>query len=207
MRYSATALFAAAVLVSGCKKTEKAPVAEPPAAGSAAPAATPPPAAAPVEPAAPATPPPAAPAADGPIVPSATLAGITMALPKPKGAPESGAWKAVPGGVDGDRRTNYTDKGSEYWVGLRLLDCNLPMVKEAAAKPAGERGELAYCFDEATGKLKDYPLYAPSELVRAVKTGHLVVIATLGVTGQTKLKGADLEAFLESLDLASFAKL
>lgn len=175
MRYSATALFVAAVLLSGCNNTEKAPAAAPPVAG--------------------------------PVVPSATLAGITMALPKPQGAPESGAWKTVPGGVDGDRRTNYTDKGTEYWVGLHLLDCNLPLVREAAAKPAGERGEFAYCFDTPTGKLKDYPLYAPSELVRAVKTGHLVVIASIGVTGQTTLKGADLEAFLESLDLASFATL
>jgi hypothetical protein len=133
---------------------------------------------------------------------------VAITLPAPKGAPASGRWRSAPsptGGTgDGDRLANFID-GNDYWVSVRFLDCNLPAVKETADKP--KRGAFAFCFDTATGKLKDFPLFTPSDSLRAVKVGHLAIIATLGVTGQTKLTAADLEAFLESLDLAEIAKL
>jgi hypothetical protein len=151
---------------------------------------------------------PAPSAASSSVVPLATLAAI--ALPVPKGVPASGRWRSAPsptgGSGDGDRLANYVD-GNDYWLSVRFLDCNLPAVKATADKPSAERGEFTFCFDGATGKLKDFPLFTTFDTQRAVKAGHLIVIATVGLTGQTKLKVADLEAFLSSLDLGSIAKL
>jgi hypothetical protein len=198
MRFSALALFAATLLVSGCKKKETAPTSEP--TGSAAPMTKPvtPPAADPT-PAAP-----AAPATPGPVVGWEKMADIQ--LPTPKGVPEKGMWSAGKATKDGDRLDNFVD-GSDYWISMRMLDCNLPMVQEAATKSADERGLLDYCFATPTGKLKDFPLIAKNDSVRAVKAGHVVLIASLGAAGEGKLKAADLEAYLESLDLASISKL
>jgi hypothetical protein len=200
-RFSVPVLLAAAVLVSGCKKKDPAVTSEP--AGSAAPAPAPPaPAAAP-----PAAAPPAATGDSDSVVPLAKLAAIT--LPPPQGAPAGGRWRSAPsptGGTgDGDRLANFID-GSDFWVSVRFLDCNLPAVKASASKPT-EGGEFTFCFDKPTGKLKDYPLFNAFDTQRVVKVGHLVIIASLGATGETKLKATDLEAFLESLDLAAIAKL
>jgi hypothetical protein len=204
MRFSAPVLFAAALLVSGCNKKDKAPAPEPatPAAPAApAPAAPAPPAPAPTPPA------PAAAADSGSVISSATLAGIT--LPVPKGAPASGMWSQAPEGGEGDRLVNFV-AGSDYWVTVRLLDCRIPAVKEVASKSADQRGEFNYCFEPPNSKLKDYPLFTPkdpNDSIRVVKAGHLTIIASLGATGETKLKPADVEAFLGSLDLAALAKL
>jgi hypothetical protein len=56
-------------------------------------------------------------------------------------------------------------------------------------------------------KLKDYPMDDQYDAVRAVKVGHLVVVASIGAKSSGTLKAADLEAFLGSLDLAALAKL
>lgn len=190
-------LIAMTILMSGCKKTDKAPAAEP-AAGSGSAAAAAPPAAPP--PAAP----PAAPAGDTTsLVPAATLAAID--LPKPKGAPASGEWSQATPLVDGDRFENYVD-GKDYWMSVRFIDCNLPAVKDSASKPDAEKSDFKYCFDQPTGKLKDYPMFSPHDTRRVVKVGHVTVIADLGATGETKLKAADLEALLGSIDLSSLAK-
>jgi hypothetical protein len=42
---------------------------------------------------------------------------------------------------------------------------------------------------------------------RVVKAGHMLVRAQIAGVGNGKLKAADLEAFLGSLDLAAIAKL
>lgn len=209
-RFSAPVLLATAVLVSGCNKKDKAPAPEPAAAaGSGAPATPPPAAPAAGAPAAgaPAAGAPAAAAGDNGVVPVATLAAIT--LPAPKGAPASGMWLQASAGGDGDRLVNFVD-GNDYWYTVRFIDCRAPMVKEFASKPAGERGDIAYCFDTPTGKLKDYPLFTPkdpADTLRVIKVGHLTMLASIGAAGEGKLKGSDVEAFLESVDLASIAKL
>lgn len=195
MRISALALFAATLLVSGCKKKEAAPASEP--TGSATPMTKP----VSADPAPAAT---ANPATPGPVVGWEKLADIQ--LPVPKGVPEKGMWSAGKATKDGDRLDNFVD-GNDYWLSLRMLDCNLPMVQEVASKSADERGVLDACFATPTGKLKDLPLISKNDSMRAVKAGHLVLIASLGAAGETKLKAADLEAFLESLDLAAIAKL
>jgi hypothetical protein len=97
--------------------------------------------------------------------------------------------------------------GSDLWVSVRFLDCNLPMVKDTASKPAAERGDFTFCFDPPTGKLRDYGMFSPSDSVRVVKVGHLIIIVGLGVVSEGKLTPADLEAFITSLDLAALAKL
>jgi len=196
MRFSAPVLLAAALLVSGCKKKETAPTSEP--TGSAAPMTkpVPPPASDPA-----ATP--AAAAAPGPVVGWEKLSDIN--LPNPKGTPEKGIWSSVKATKDGDRWDNFVD-GNDNWMGMRILDCNLPAVQALATKP-DPQSVYSTCFATPTGKLKDYPLIATNDAQRAVKVGHLVLIASLNATGQAKLKAADLEAFLESLDLAAIAKL
>ncbi|HSS01404.1 MAG TPA: hypothetical protein VLM79_30300, partial [Kofleriaceae bacterium] len=107
-------LLAASILMSGCKKTDKAPAAEP--------------AGAPAAPAAPATPPPAAPATPpaaqepaggsvgtGPVVPGAKLAMLDF--PAPKGAPPKGSWQDARPIEDGERSANFNE-GNDGWMGL-----------------------------------------------------------------------------------------
>jgi hypothetical protein len=211
LRFSVSVLLVTSLLMSGCKKTDKAPAAEPAAsggsAGSAAPG-TPPsgPPAPPTPKAEPAAQTPPAPAAANStsVVPAATLAALE--LPKPAGAPAKGMWSQATPIVDGDRFENYLE-GSNLWMSVHFLDCNTPVVKASAKLSAADRGVFSFCFDQPTGKLKDYPMFSPSDEVRAVKVGHVVVIAGIGLAGDDKLKAADLEAFLGSLDLASLAKL
>lgn len=208
-RFSAPALLAATILVAGCKKTEKAPVAEP--AGSAAPAPkeasmtkeTPAPPAAPAPAADPNAA--AAPAAGGDaVVPSPKLEAIN--LPPFKGAPAKGMWSSAEAGGDGDRAVNFQD-GDAYWVSLRFLDCNLPKVKAVASKPPASTGDFGYCHMKPTGKLGEYDMVAPNDTTRAVRVGHVMIITGVGVAGEGKIKGADLEDYIKSLDLAAIAKL
>ena len=184
-RFSVPAVLAAALLVPGCKKTEKAPD----TVGSAAP-----------------TPPPAAPPPPSTsVVPVATLDAI--ALPAPKGATATWKWLPQESTKDGNRLA-YFGEGTNSWIQVQVLDCNLPRMKEDAAKPAGKRnGDAAYCLDTMDGKLGAYPLYNKYGSVRAVRVGHLAVIAAVGGAGSATLKDADLEAYLGSLDLAALAKL
>jgi hypothetical protein len=85
-------------------------------------------------------------------------------------------------------------------MGLYLTDCNLPK-----AKDGGE--EFKLCTAAPTGKIKNYPLYAPSDIARAVKAGHVIVMVTATGTHMDKIKGPELEEFLGSMDLAAIAKL
>jgi hypothetical protein len=193
VRFSAAVLLAASILVSGCKKTDKPPAAEP--AGSTAAPATPPAAA-------PATPPAAAAPAGGsvgtgPVVPGAKLEELDF--PVPKGAPAKGIWSAARPTEDGLRSANFVE-GSDGWMGLYLTDCNLPK-----AKDGGE--EFKPCTAAPTGKIKNYPLFAPSDIARAVKAGHVIVMVTATGTHMDKIKGPELEEFLNSVDLDAIAKL
>ena len=205
LRFSVPVLLATSVFMSGCKKTDKAPAAEPAASGGSAASGTqtpaPPAAQTPPVPQTAPTPPTPQAAGNTGIVPSATLEAI--ALPAPRGAPAKGMWSAATAGDDGERMANFVD-GNDYWVSVELLDCNLPRVKDSAGKPGGE---YTFCFDKASATLKGYPLFKTSDSQRVVKVGHLAILASLGVAGEAKLTAADLEAFLESLDLASLAKL
>lgn len=205
-------LLAAALLATGCKKKEAAPAPEPTKGSAAAVPVTPPPAATPdaaVAPVAPAgSAAAAAPAGSTAVATVSQLTDIAIDLPAFKGAPAGSHWSAAPapsGEINGDLFKNYMNK-DDYWMSIRLLDCNAPFVKAFATKPATERGDLTPCFEAATGKLKDFPLYSPNDTRRVVKAGHLAVIVTLGPAAKA-LKPADLEAFLGDVDLAAIAKL
>jgi hypothetical protein len=209
MRFTASVLLATSLLTSGCKKAEKAAPAEP--AGSAAiatpPKETPVAKTPPADQAAPAgaqvpAPPPGG-GADG-VVPAATLEAIQ--LPKPKKAPEKGIWSAAIAAHDGDRLVNYID-GDALWISVHFVDCNLPAAKEAASKPVNQRGAFTFCHETPAGKIKDYPLYGTNDMARGVKAGHLMIVASIGVSADPSYTTADLEAFLGSLDLAALAKL
>lgn len=181
MRLSASVLFVTAALVSGCSR-EPANSAEPVAAVNVAVANETP----------------------GPVVTADKL--YTIELPAPKGLPEKGIWSSAKATVDGDRMDNFVD-GADFWMTMRLLDCNLPRVQEAKNKSVEERGPYSYCFDTSTDKLKGYPLYKKNDYTRAIKVGHLMVIAGIGAKGQQgTVKAADLEAYLETLDLDAISK-
>jgi len=215
-RFAAPVLMAAALLVSGCSKKDKdkAPAPEP-GSGSAQPVPTPPP-----------PPPPAAPDAavaatgsgsgsgSGSATAPAIAAGDPIGLAKlaaialvvPGGAPAGGAWHDAQGAVDGNRLVNFVD-GKDYWYTVQFIDCRAKVAKDAAKDPADDRGVFTYCYDAPTGKFKDYPMFAPNEFQRAVKVGNVTVVASIAMNGRAKLKGADLETFLGTLDLAGIAKL
>jgi hypothetical protein len=214
VRFSAPILLAASLLASGCKKTDKAPPTAPAgsaatgASGSAGSVATPP-KEAPVAQTPPATQEaqvPAPPPGSGPdgVVKAATLEAIQ--LPKPKKLPAKGNWSAAIAARDGDRLINYVD-GDMLWISVHFVDCNLPAAKEAASKPANQRGVFAFCHENPVGKIKDYPLYGTSDMARGVKAGHLLLLAGIGASADPSYTTADLEEFLGSLDLAALAKL
>jgi hypothetical protein len=196
VRFSAPVLLAASILMSGCKKTDKAPAAEP--------------AAAPAAPAAPATPPAAAPATPpaaqapaggsvgtGPVVPGAKLAALDF--PAPKFGPPKGTWEDARPIEDGLRSANFV-QGDDGSMAIFISDCNLPKAKEGSE-------EFKPCTAAPTGKIKNYPLFAPTGISRAVKAGHVVVMVTASGTHMDKVKGPELEEYLNSVDLDEIAKL
>ncbi len=209
VRYSAPILLATSLLFSGCKKADKTPSGAA-SGGSAAslpkeapvaqtPPANPPPAAEP-----PAVTPPAADeakAGGGAVVSADALEAIH--LPKPKKLPENGNWLTPNPATPGNRLVNYSD-GKSYWLTVHFADCNAP---EAKNLPEGRRGEYKYCYEQPTGKVKDYASYCTGNEVRAVKAGHLMVNAMRGAQAPEGYGGADLEEFLGSVDLAALAKL
>jgi hypothetical protein len=195
VRFSVPVLLAASILVSGCKKTDKASAPSPTeAAGSAAPA-TPPPAAPATPPAAAA--PPAGSVGTGPVVPGAKLAELDF--PAPKGAPPKGSWTDARPIEDGLRSANFVE-GNDGWMALFISDCNLPKAKDGG-------DEFKACTAAPIGKIKNYPLFAPSDISRAVKAGHVVFMVTASGTHMDKIKGPELEEFLNSVDLDAIAKL
>lgn len=197
VRFSAAVLLAASILMTGCKKTDKAPAAEPASAGSTAAPATPP-----AAPAAPATPPAAAAPAGGsvgtgPVVPGAKLAALDF--PAPKGGPAKGSWTDARPIEDGLRSANFVE-GSDYWMGLYITDCNLPKAKDGG-------DEFKPCTAAPIGKIKNYPLFAPSDISRAVKAGHVIFMVVASGSHMDKVKGPELEEYLNSVDLDEIAKL
>ena len=184
--------MASTLLLCGCKKKQD----DAPAQGSGSAAVTPPPA-----------PPDAAAAVPPPE--TATVASVealdAIKLPTPKGAPDSGEWKAQESTKEGSR-VAYFGKGSDYYAFVTILDCNLPRMKEDANKPVAERkGDAGDCLDPFEAKLQEYPMRAASDSSRSVRVGHLVVSVSNGPKGT--LKGPDLEEFLSKIDLAALAKM
>ena len=151
----------------------------------------------------------AAPAADapkvgeGPVIPARSLAMLD--LPPVKGI-EGGSWSAVEPEKDGDRRAYYK-AGDKGIMGVDFIDCNAPKLKEFVSKAPEDRGVFDACFQTATGKLGDYPMVATADNWRTIRVGHLTITATIAETAKDKLKAADVEAWLQSLDLAAISKL
>ena len=208
-RFVAPALMVAALL-AGCSKKDKdkAPPADPGSGTAVANTPTPPP-----------PPPPsgsgsgsAAPAPAGDVaLPSGDPIKLkdlaAIGLPKPAGAPATGDWKDIGDNEsDGYRQVNYVDK-EDYWYGVDFLDCRAKVVKDAAGQKT-DRGALEWCFMKPNAKLKDFPMIKPEKgSARAVKAGNVFVVVTLGMKGSEALKGADVETYLNALDLAAIAKL
>ena len=216
-RFVAPALMVTALLVGcGKKDKDKAPPADPGSGAAMANTPTPPtPAPPPAGSAATAGSGSAAPAATGDVaLPTGDpyklkdLAAISIAMPKPPGAPASGNWKDVGDNEsDGYGQLNYVDHDA-YWYGVTFLDCRAKVVKDAAAMKPDDRGALKWCFMQPNDKLKDYPMIKPEKgLTRAVKAGNVCVVVSLGMQGKETLKAADVEAYLNTLDLAAVAKL
>ena len=132
-----------------------------------------------------------------------------IAMPKPAGAPANGNWKHVGDNEsDGYGQTNYVDAKEDYWYAVDFLDCRAKVVRDAAAMKPGSRGALEWCFMQPNAKLKDFPMIKPEKgSRRAVKAGNVFVVVSLGMKGMETLKAADVEAYLNALDLAAIAKL
>lgn len=130
-----------------------------------------------------------------------------LSVPKPKKLPDKAMWSSAKAVHDGDRLINYVD-GDKQYMTLHFVDCNLPVVKSLEHKAPAERGEYAFCYDtDAVDKVKGFSVYGKGDEIRAVKAGHLVVIATIGVNADPSYGIPDLIEFLGSLDLAGLAKL
>ncbi len=214
VRLSTSFLLAAALLAPGCKKADKAPA---PSPGSAA---SPTPAASPKEAPVAVTPPPSDPAATPPTteeqVPASaggSATGVVKAsvleklnVPKPKKLPDKSIWSSAKAVQDGDRLINYVD-GDKQYMTLHFLDCNLPIVKSMESKAPADRGEYAFCYDHEVDKVKGFSLFGKGDEIRAVKAGHLMIIATIGVAADPSYGIPDLVEFLGSLDLPALAKL
>ncbi len=152
----------------------------------------------------------AAPAADmpkvgeGPVVPVKSL--VMVDLPPFKGASANANWSSAEAETDGNRLTHFMD-GDKPFVGVQFLDCNLPALKEYVSKAAGDRGFYQACFDKPNAKIKGFPMVATDENQRRVILGHLVLTVTVTGPQQGKIKGADLEEWLNTVDLDALSKL
>ncbi len=103
---------------------------------------------------------------------------------------------------------NYVDQKGDYWYSVDFLDCRAKVVKDVAAEKPGTRGALEWCFMQPNAKLKDFPMITPEKgSVRAVKAGNVIVVGSLGMRGKATLKAADVETYLNALNLAAVAKL
>lgn len=140
---------------------------------------------------------------EGPVIPARSLAMLD--LPAVKGF-DGGSWSAVEPEKDGDRRAYYkaADKGV---MGVDFIDCNAPKLKEFVSKAPDDRGAFQACFQPATSKLGEYPMIATADNWRTIRVGHLTITATVADMAKDKLKAADVEAWLQSLDLAAISKL
>ncbi len=132
-----------------------------------------------------------------------------IVLPKPAGAPDGGNGKDIGDNEsDGYRQVNYVDQKGDYWYSVDFLDCRAKVVKDVAAEKPGTRGALEWCFMQPNAKLKDFPMITPEKgSVRAVKAGNVIVVGSLGMRGKATLKAADVETYLNALNLAAVAKL
>jgi hypothetical protein len=156
----------------------------------------------------------AAPAGDAPKVGEGPVASalslVKFSLPPFKGGPEKASdkaiWSSAEAETDGNRLTNYMD-GDKPFIGVQFLDCNLPTLKDYLSKAPTERGIFQACFEKPTGKLKEFPMAANGENQRTVWAGHVTLTVTVTGPQEGKIKGADLEEWLNTVDLAALSKL
>jgi hypothetical protein len=131
---------------------------------------------------------------------------LVMYDPPPvKGFPADSMWLSSGVTKDGEHFLEYRS-GDTKFVQLQFIDCNLPVLKEYAAKPPGERGDYKYCFDAPTGELGGYPMWNYEDGRRVVEAGHLVLVLAKRSDGAS-LTDADLEAWLLTNDLAAIASM
>jgi len=135
---------------------------------------------------------------------------VKFSLPPFKGGPEKASdkaiWSSAEAETDGNRLSNYID-GDKPFIDVQFLDCNLPALKEYINKSPDDRGIFQNCFDKPTGKIKDFPMAAPQEHVRVVWAGHITLTVIVTAPQKGKIKGADLEEWLNTVDLAALSKL
>ena len=140
---------------------------------------------------------------EGPVVPVKPL--VMFDLPPVKGAPANASWTSAEAETDGNRYTIFMD-GDKPFIGVQFLDCNLPKLKEYATKAPAERGIFQACFNKPNGKLKEFPMFSDGA-TRTVWVGHMTLTASVSGPQQGKIMGPDVEAWLNTVDLAALAKL
>lgn len=126
------------------------------------------------------------------------LAGILFNVPA--GAPADGAWHEGPANADGMRIANFKAADKTIWYSVHLEDCRHKDVQSDAVR-------AKYCTTEGPGKVKTFSMFSPDDHQRVVKAGSILVTAVAGAKVWDKVKAADLEAFLNTVDLDAIAKL
>jgi hypothetical protein len=140
---------------------------------------------------------------EGPVVTAKKL--VMFDLPPFKGASANANWTSAEAETDGNRHTIFMD-GDKPFVGVQFLDCNLPEMKEYAKKTPDQRGIFDVCFEKPNGKLKEFPMVA-EENSRTVMAGHMTLTVSVAGPQMGKIKGADLEEWLNTVDLAALSKM
>lgn len=200
-----TSALVAAVALAGCSKKDKdkAPPADP-GSGSAMTNTPPPPPPPAVDAPAAAGSGSAAPAAAAGAMPTGDPAKLdklaSILFNVPAGAPADGAWHEGPTNMDGMRIVNFKAADKTIWYGVHLDDCRLKDTQSNAEY-------VKYCTTAGTGKVKTYEMFAPNDQLRVVRAGNILVSAAAGAKVYDKVKAADLEAFLNTVDLDAVAKL
>jgi hypothetical protein len=127
----------------------------------------------------------------------------------PKGV-TGATWKDVDSEAkDGNRLANLKNAKDDILMSVRFIDCRRDLLKDYVSKAPGDRGDFSYCFDAPTGQVKGYDLIAaPDSEQHGVRAGNIAVLAGAGANFvEGHVKPADLDAFLESIDLAAIAKM
>ncbi len=147
-------------------------------------------------------------------------AKVSMNVQKPAAPfPQDGQWSPDgihngPGDLSYAYKKYVTGELDHYYIVMRWLDCREPDIKKFAGKAldASESIDYAYCWAKPNGKkLGAYDRYDKdgkgNNDDRAIKVGHLFVIAHVGTAASDVAKVGDIETFIGTLPLADLEKL
>ena len=136
------------------------------------------------------------------MVPAKALALHEM--PPFKGVPDGALWTSVEAEKPGNKFANLYVYGKgdekEGYLGLRIIDCNAPMLKDYVGKT--ERGDLEWCFKTPAAdaqKVGEYPrMDGADDKHVVIKVDHLIV--RMSAWDEKKITKDDIAAYLATVD-------